>query len=347
MTVKDDPSSSSCLTDWLRLLLPDSSVHKLILTGLSTHPCPKSAVRTAWSPAGKGSCRQQEHTSSSWELTKHFAYIGLNVHILQVLVGVRVVEAQGGVQADGHPHPVPHPRQLPHLALPPWVGIKGLLWNIGVQIRRWNKGKNKKGFSVTLTQSELAILGQARPSDLQDHRQCLAQLQTPHDALKLLIPFPKCDLKAVISYSVFIYTTHPSLLQLLSPLSPGAFLVWDPAATAQGTCAQKVSFFLVPSWPTLTNKPTCAKYTLSTKNPIHFTFIWTSFQFSHTCIYSLLHKNRLLLGDKYFQKSWAVTLKGLAHVSGQSAGAEALILLKACRNLSHFLPLRWQIKHCR
>lgn len=40
---------------------------------------------------------------------------------------VRVVEAQGGVEPDRHPHAVADPRQLPHLALPARVGVEGLL----------------------------------------------------------------------------------------------------------------------------------------------------------------------------------------------------------------------------
>lgn len=62
--------------------------------------------------------------SAQHSLTQHLADIGLDVHILQVLVRVGMVEPQRGVQADGHPHPVTNPCQLPHLALPPWMGIK-------------------------------------------------------------------------------------------------------------------------------------------------------------------------------------------------------------------------------
>lgn len=40
---------------------------------------------------------------------------------------VRVVEAQGGIEPDRHPHAVADPGQLPHLALPARVGVKGLL----------------------------------------------------------------------------------------------------------------------------------------------------------------------------------------------------------------------------
>lgn len=60
-------------------------------------------------------------------LTQHLADVGLDVHVLQVLVGVGVVQPQRGVQADGYPYPITDPCQLPHLALPPWVGIERLL----------------------------------------------------------------------------------------------------------------------------------------------------------------------------------------------------------------------------
>lgn len=90
---------------------------------------------------------------------------------------------------------------------------------------------------------------------------------------------PKCDLKAVISYSVFIYTSNPSLLQLLLPWTWSLFGLRSCCHSTKYTCP-KVSFFLVHhDW--LINNPTCAKYTLSTSKTIHFTFIWTSFQFSH------------------------------------------------------------------
>lgn len=60
-------------------------------------------------------------------LTEHLADVRLDVHILQVLVRVGVVEAQRGVQPDRHPHAVADPSQLAHLALPTRVGVKGLL----------------------------------------------------------------------------------------------------------------------------------------------------------------------------------------------------------------------------
>lgn len=46
-------------------------------------------------------------TPHAWPaaLTQHLADVGLDVHVLQVLVGVGVVEPQCGVQADGHPDP--------------------------------------------------------------------------------------------------------------------------------------------------------------------------------------------------------------------------------------------------
>lgn len=73
-------------------------------------------------PAGPPHPRPPSSTQHS--LTQHLADIGLDVHVLQVLVGVGVVQPQRGVQADGHPHTIADPRQLPHLALPPWMGIK-------------------------------------------------------------------------------------------------------------------------------------------------------------------------------------------------------------------------------
>lgn len=57
-------------------------------------------------------------------LTQHLADVRLNVHILQVLMGVGMVEPESRVQADRHPHPITNPCQLPNLALPPWMGIK-------------------------------------------------------------------------------------------------------------------------------------------------------------------------------------------------------------------------------
>ena len=38
--------------------------------------------------------------------TQHLADVGLDVHILEVLVGDCVVEAERGVQPDGHPHAI-------------------------------------------------------------------------------------------------------------------------------------------------------------------------------------------------------------------------------------------------
>lgn len=64
---------------------------------------------------------------SGENLTQHLADVWLDVHILEVLVGVSVVETQGGVQPDRHPHTVSDPRQLPHLALPARVGVERLL----------------------------------------------------------------------------------------------------------------------------------------------------------------------------------------------------------------------------
>lgn len=57
-------------------------------------------------------------------VTKHLADIGLNVHILKVLVCERMVQSQCGVQTDGHPHAVSDPGELPDLALPARVSVK-------------------------------------------------------------------------------------------------------------------------------------------------------------------------------------------------------------------------------
>ena len=51
--------------------------------------------------------------------TEHLADVRLDVHVLEVLVGVRVVQPQGRVQPDRDPHPVADPGQLTDLALLP------------------------------------------------------------------------------------------------------------------------------------------------------------------------------------------------------------------------------------
>ena len=48
-------------------------------------------------------------------LTEHLADVGLDVDVLEVLDGVRVVQPQRGVQPDGDPHAVAHPRHLADL----------------------------------------------------------------------------------------------------------------------------------------------------------------------------------------------------------------------------------------
>ena len=48
-------------------------------------------------------------------LTEHLADVGLDVDVLQVLDGVRVVQPEGGVQSDGDPHAVAHPGHLANL----------------------------------------------------------------------------------------------------------------------------------------------------------------------------------------------------------------------------------------
>lgn len=68
------------------------------------------------------------------KLTQHFADIWLDVHILEVLVRVRMVQPQGGIQPDRNPHAVTDPGQLPYLALPPGVGIEGLLQSGGGEL---------------------------------------------------------------------------------------------------------------------------------------------------------------------------------------------------------------------
>ena len=57
-------------------------------------------------------------------LTQHFGDVWLNVHVLQVCVGVGVVHPEGGVELDGDPHPVPDPGHLPDLGLLPRVGVE-------------------------------------------------------------------------------------------------------------------------------------------------------------------------------------------------------------------------------
>lgn len=58
------------------------------------------------------------------QLTQHFADIGLNVDILEVLVGVSVEEPEGGVESDGHPDTVAIPGQQTYLTVFTRVGIK-------------------------------------------------------------------------------------------------------------------------------------------------------------------------------------------------------------------------------
>lgn len=60
-------------------------------------------------------------------LTQHLADVGFDVHVLKVLVGVSVKQAQSGIQSDGHPDAVSHPGQLPYLALLARVSVEGLL----------------------------------------------------------------------------------------------------------------------------------------------------------------------------------------------------------------------------
>lgn len=57
-------------------------------------------------------------------VTKHLADVGLDVHILKVLVCERMVQAQCGVQTYRYPYAVPDPGELPDLALPARMSIK-------------------------------------------------------------------------------------------------------------------------------------------------------------------------------------------------------------------------------
>lgn len=111
---------------------------------------------------------------------------------------------------------------------------------------------------------------------------------------------------------------------------------------------KKCFFFLVLSSLALAYQRS-AKYKLSTSKTIHFTLVWIpSFQFSHIYIYIFFTKIDYWVLD-IFRRAKQSPSKGLAHVSGQLAEAEVLILLIAFRNLSHFLYLRCQvhIQHCR
>lgn len=62
------------------------------------------------------------HTQS--ELTQHLADVGLDVDVLEVLVGVSVEQPECGVQPDGHPDTIPVPSQQTHLTVLTRVGIK-------------------------------------------------------------------------------------------------------------------------------------------------------------------------------------------------------------------------------
>lgn len=61
------------------------------------------------------------------QLTQHLTDVRFNIYILQVLVGVRMVQTKCAVQSDGHPNPVSKPSQLTNLALTSRMGIKWLL----------------------------------------------------------------------------------------------------------------------------------------------------------------------------------------------------------------------------
>lgn len=102
-----------------------------------------------------GACELPALPPAASALTQHLADVGLDVDVLQMLVRVRVVEPQGRVQADGHPHPVADPCQLPHLALPPRVRVKRLLWAGGRQGGvpagwRWAPGRGGARTSICM-----------------------------------------------------------------------------------------------------------------------------------------------------------------------------------------------------
>jgi len=69
----------------------------------------------------------QSDSNPEPRLTEHFADIRLDVNILQVLMGVGVVQSQSRVQANRNPNSVPEPCQLSHLAFFPGMNIKGFL----------------------------------------------------------------------------------------------------------------------------------------------------------------------------------------------------------------------------
>lgn len=58
------------------------------------------------------------------ERTQHLADVGLDVDILEVLVGVSVEQPKRGVQPDGHPDTVTVPGQQTHLAVLARVGVE-------------------------------------------------------------------------------------------------------------------------------------------------------------------------------------------------------------------------------
>lgn len=69
------------------------------------------------------------HSNITWgALTKHLGDIWFDVDVLEVLVGVSMVEAKGWVESDAHPHPIPNPSHLAHLRLFARVCIKCFLY---------------------------------------------------------------------------------------------------------------------------------------------------------------------------------------------------------------------------
>ena len=57
----------------------------------------------------------KKHGHQAHQHTEHLADVGLDVDVLEMVVGVGVVEPEGGVQPDRDPDTVTHPRHLPHL----------------------------------------------------------------------------------------------------------------------------------------------------------------------------------------------------------------------------------------
>ena len=68
--------------------------------------------------------------SPSLPLTEHLADVGLDVDVLEVLDGVRVVQPQRRVQPDRHPHTVTNPRHLADLQIKMGISLVKACWTI-------------------------------------------------------------------------------------------------------------------------------------------------------------------------------------------------------------------------